>query len=120
VRQDDEIEDMLRRYRPCGPPPALRARCVAPPRTARWPYVAAAALLLVAVGTYRASATLQPQALRPPAAASAEARLTAWLGGGADAERAATAALSRFRIDEAARSARGEGPTAPDSERFSR
>jgi hypothetical protein len=116
--RDEEIETILRRYRPCGPPPALRARCVAPPRVARWPYIAAAALLVVAFGTYRASATLQPQALRPATEASVEARLTAWLGGGPDAERAAIAALARFRIDEAARSARGEGPTASATERF--
>jgi hypothetical protein len=120
VKQDEEIENILRRYRPCGPPPALRARCIASPTPARWPYIAAAALLVVAAGTYRASATLQPTALRPANEASVEARLTAWLGGGPEAERAATAALARFRIDEAARRARGEGATDPDNERFAR
>lgn len=118
--QDHDLEDVLRRYRPCEPPLSLRARCVAPPRPAQWPYVAAAALVLVAIGTYRASATLRPQTLRPAADVAAVAHLTTWLGGGADAERAATAALSRFRIDEAARSARGEVPTAPDNERSAR
>lgn len=43
-----EIEDLLRRYRPAGPPPELGARVMteAGPVGRTWPWVAAAALLL--------------------------------------------------------------------------
>ena len=48
---DREVEDLLRRYRPVGPPADLRARVMAAgasaPRT--WPWAAAAAVLLGAV-----------------------------------------------------------------------
>lgn len=117
---DQDLEDVLRRYRPCGPPSSLRARCVAPSRPARWPYVAAAALVLVALGTYRASAALQPQTLRPATDAAAVAHLTTWLGGGVEAEHAARDTVARFRIDEAARVTRVDGPTGSEQERFPR
>jgi hypothetical protein len=48
---DPELDDLLRRYRPAGPPAELRARLIASaapmPRT--WPWAAAAAALLAAV-----------------------------------------------------------------------
>jgi hypothetical protein len=46
---DPELGDLLRRYRPAGPSPELRARVLAAPPVARtWPWAAAAALLLAA------------------------------------------------------------------------
>ena len=47
---DNELDDLLRRYRPLAPPPELRARLVAAePHGARaWPWAAAAAVLLAA------------------------------------------------------------------------
>lgn len=48
---DPEIEDLLRRYRPAGPPPDLRARVMteAAPVGRTWPWVAAAGVLLATV-----------------------------------------------------------------------
>ncbi|MFP5378882.1 MAG: hypothetical protein ACLGHP_03890, partial [Vicinamibacteria bacterium] len=45
----DDVEALLARYRPSGPPPGLRDRVVAP-RPWTWPWVAAAAALLLATG----------------------------------------------------------------------
>ena len=45
--RDDDILDPLRRYRPAGPPPRLRARVVQVQSAARtWPWAVAAAALL--------------------------------------------------------------------------
>jgi hypothetical protein len=46
-----EIEELLRRYRPLGPTPELRAHVMSPPVDARraWPWLAAAAALLAVV-----------------------------------------------------------------------
>lgn len=46
-----EVEDLLRQYRPAGPPPHLRAHIVAAAQPLRraWPWVAVAAVLLAAV-----------------------------------------------------------------------
>lgn len=46
----DDIEDLLRRYQPSGPPSSLRARVVSgvADRPKTWPWAAAAAALLVA------------------------------------------------------------------------
>lgn len=47
---DPELDDLLRRYRPAGPPPELRARVAANAGPVRrtWPWAAAAAALLAA------------------------------------------------------------------------
>lgn len=103
---DDDVDARLRRFRPVGPSAALRVRCVASPRSPRWPWVAAAALLVAALGTYQASSRVTPRMLRPEPTAATVARMAAWLGGGTDAEQMAAAALARFRADEAARAAR--------------
>ena len=48
---DPEIEELLRRFRPAGPAPDLRARVVSDwtPTGRTWPWVAAAAVLLGAI-----------------------------------------------------------------------
>lgn len=44
---DQQVEALLKRYRPAGPPESLRERCLTPSRDARvWPWAAAAAALL--------------------------------------------------------------------------
>ena len=54
---DPEIEELLRRYRPAGPPSQLRARVTAPmPAQRIWPWAAAAAVLLLSLMTLRISA----------------------------------------------------------------
>lgn len=46
--KDSEIEDLLRRYRPAGPPAEMRQRILAPDRTPRiWLWTSAAAALLI-------------------------------------------------------------------------
>lgn len=47
---EPELEERLRRYRPSGPPPELRARAIAgePDVRPAWPWAAAAAVLLCA------------------------------------------------------------------------
>lgn len=79
---NDEVLRALRRYRPVGPPPALRAWCLAPPRPLAWPWVAAAVLAIgLAAITHRASDAWTPTAL-----ADREQRLVRdlgqWMGGG--------------------------------------
>lgn len=45
---DSQVEDLLRRYRPVGPPPRLRGRIFATaPNRRTWPWASAAAALLV-------------------------------------------------------------------------
>jgi hypothetical protein len=48
---EHDLEDLLRRYRPLGPPPELRARiaAAAAPAPRTWPWAAAAAALLAGV-----------------------------------------------------------------------
>lgn len=110
---DDDVDARLRRLRPVGPSAALRARCVARPRSPRWPYLAAAALLVAALGTYHASSRVTPRVMQPEPTAATVARLAAWLGGGTDAEQMAAAALARFRADEAARATRPSSTPVP-------
>jgi hypothetical protein len=54
---DAQLEDLLRRVQPAGPPPGLRARVAERRRPLRaWPWVAAAAALLVITAVLQASA----------------------------------------------------------------
>jgi hypothetical protein len=63
---DDQLEDLLRRVRPAGPPPALRSRILASrPARPAWPWAAAAAaLLLTVVGLQWSAGALRNQ-MRP-------------------------------------------------------
>jgi hypothetical protein len=53
---DDQIEDLLRSVRPAGPPPHLRARILASRPSRAWPWLAAAAALLVTTAALQLSA----------------------------------------------------------------
>ena len=55
--KDSDVEDLLRRYRPVGPPARLRERVVAasPPRRI-WPWAGAAAALVLSVLSFHAAA----------------------------------------------------------------
>ena len=86
--RDDDIETVLKRYRPVGPDPGLRGRILAraAPRRA-WPWAAAAAALLAATaGFHAATARLQGLPTATPneqARAAAVDELTIGLGGDA-------------------------------------
>lgn len=87
-------DDLLRKYRPVGPPADLRARILVPERAA-WPWaVAAAALLVATLGLQLAIDSMAVRAIEVTVAPfDFEARvsqLTVALGGGEDARRRAT------------------------------
>jgi hypothetical protein len=55
--KDSEIEDLLRKYRPVGPPAELRHRILATTSVPRiWPWASAAAALLVVGFTFQLAA----------------------------------------------------------------
>ena len=93
------VEDLLRKYRPSGPPPDLRARIVTREyQVWRWA-TAAAALLVVAMLLHRAADRLLVTATLPMAQA-AEAQieeLSALLGGTPEARRLAETEIMRVR-----------------------
>jgi hypothetical protein len=63
---DSDIEDLLRRHRPLGPPAHLRARVLTPQPPQRiWPWAAAAAALVLSVLTLRLAARQQIDVMTP-------------------------------------------------------
>lgn len=90
---DQQLEDLLTRYRPAGPPESFRARCLTPPVTRVWPWAtAAAALLAITVGLEAAAAGAMARAdvaVASDPTAQAIAELAETLGGDAAARRAA-------------------------------
>jgi hypothetical protein len=73
---DPDIEELLRRVRPAGPPAHLRARVVvamSAAATARpaWPWIAAAAAALFVTATLQVAAGSLREQTRPPAATAA-------------------------------------------------
>lgn len=91
---DRQVEDLLRRYRPAGPPESLRVRCLTPSPVARvWPWAAAAAALLAITVVLEAAAAQAIAAAEvvvgPEPTAHAIAELAESLGGDAAAHRAA-------------------------------
>jgi hypothetical protein len=83
---DRPVEDRLRGYRPSGPGPALRERCLRPALERRaWPWLAAAAAVLACtLATRAASSNAMSQAgvqLAPIDGERAVRELTERLGG---------------------------------------
>ena len=69
--KDDQIEDLLRRVQPAGPPPELRARILATrPARPAWPWAAAAAALLLAIAGLQWSARELRHGIAPSVVAS--------------------------------------------------
>jgi hypothetical protein len=105
MNDDRDIETLLRRYQPAGPPPGLRAR-IAPPAIATgrtWPWLAAAAALLAAtIGLHMSSSRLARQ-MAPPrpfdeqAAAIADLELS--LGGGDEARQLAEQVIQQRDLE---------------------
>jgi hypothetical protein len=84
--KDSEIEDLLRKYRPVGPPADLRQRIFAATRVPLiWPWASAAAALLVLGLTLQLAARNETAGaemnLGPSAAARVTDDLTEMLGG---------------------------------------
>ncbi|MGH9372588.1 MAG: hypothetical protein ACRD15_13750 [Vicinamibacterales bacterium] len=112
---DHELEHLLRRVRPAGPPADLRSRilCSAAGQAARlWPWAAAAAALLVTTVALHAGAnrSIAGAVTVPPANEEILAGLTNMLGGDADARAKAELILA----SEQARVARNAASSSPD------
>jgi hypothetical protein len=117
--KDDELEDLLRRVRPAGPPPELRARIVrssgaiSARRVQRtWPWAAAAAALLVATLALHQAARLGAASaidLSTPRDETVEA-LADMFGG----DREARAIAELMIATDQARSERNGIGTSPD------
>jgi hypothetical protein len=83
---DSEMEDLLRKYRPVGPPAKLRERILGTTRVPRiWPWASAAAALLALGLVFQHAARNQTAAadlnLGPSALARVTEDLTNMLGG---------------------------------------
>lgn len=105
-----EIDDALRRYRPAGPPPELRARVIAGTAPARrtWPWAAAAAVLLAAtlgLQFARIQMVLVPAGDDPRAAAELQMFME-MLGGGDDAADEAQRLLAERQLIDLVEDAR--------------
>lgn len=88
--KDSDIEDLLRKYRPLGPPARLRERIFAIDHSERiWPWATAAAALLVSALTFPIAIRYEAASVDVRLGPAAETRvvddLTDRLGGDADA-----------------------------------
>jgi hypothetical protein len=74
---DNDVEDLLRRHRPAGPPQDLRARIMAAPMRVQrtWPWAATAAALLVAAISLTVASDIVRRRTVPPPAASADVEI---------------------------------------------
>jgi hypothetical protein len=105
---EHDIEGLLTRCEPAGPPPELRARIVRPAREVRlWPWAAAASILLMATAALQimtdrvAEGVLLPS---PDPLGRAADDLAEMLGGDEFSRRSAEALIARAREQSARRS----------------
>jgi hypothetical protein len=108
---DRDVEDLLRRYRPAGPPAALRDRIaggVAVSAGRTWPWAAAAAALLaVAVGLQWSTAHVYRDAASAMSAPAADLELPALRAAVEDDERL------QFLLDRMAQQEQADAAAAP-------
>ena len=101
MMHDDDLEHLLRRYRPVGPSPDLRARALVPRAASAWPWLAAAAaLLLFTGGIERLNGHLVARAdvlADPDPEVVAVEQLADLLGGGSEGRAAAALVLAGER-----------------------
>jgi hypothetical protein len=102
--QDFEIEDLLRRYRPAGPPAELRQRILATTRAPLiWPWASAAAALLLLGLTFQFAARNATAGahldLGPSAVARVTEDLTTMLGGDVRARELAELLVVEQRLE---------------------
>ena len=95
---DSDLEDLLRRYRPVGPPANLRERILSESRARRvWPWASAAAALLASTLALHFAARLETAAADPRVAPDPALRvvenLTDMFGGDAAARHMAELVL---------------------------
>lgn len=113
---DSDIEDLLRKYRPVGPPPRLRARILSAQNAPRvWPWASAAAALLASAlalhfAVRHETAAADPRMATDPAVHVVE-NLTDMFGGDAAARRMAEFVLLQQQVRS-----EGAGPAVqPDA-----
>ena len=115
---DDQIDDLLRRVRPAGPPAELRARIVGARARPAWAWMAAAAaMLLLTVVSQLGSASLR-QDLRQAAisgSSDSESELTLALQASTglsenDARMAVVLDGIRFRVEQGRTNQEGRQP----------
>ena len=99
---DDKVWELIGRYRPVGPPDALRARALASPVPAArtWPWAAAAAALLAATVGFHTAANRAIAAVAEPADPLSMEALADLMGGTEEARRAAELIIQEQRFRE--------------------
>jgi hypothetical protein len=116
--KDSEIEDLLRKFRPVGPPAQLRERILATTRVHRiWPWASAAAALLVLGFTFQLAARNEAAGaglnLGPSAVARVTDDLTNILGGDLRARELAEFIVVEQQVHSEGTSAAIEPVTVP-------
>lgn len=90
----NDVEQLLRRYRPAGPPDHLRDRVLRRVQPRLWPLAAAAAASWLVAGVlYTETANLEPMLPERP---STQESLAQWLGGRPEDFAAAEQLLAAF------------------------
>lgn len=104
---DQDLEQLLQRYAPVGPPDDLRARVLTPSHETRraWPWlVAASVLLALTIGAQTAAIRVRDNLAPPANPAQTDAEVTALeeaLGGGPEARRLAEQMVIERALDRA-------------------